>query len=147
MPHEGYADPIMNDGPGFYSNMPVSELTEHVARAIKASNVSSSPLVAETVDGVTHGTRPTPAKPNGAQRLRPPDINSGNQPTVQVADETNTGEHPERRNTGVYGPQKECQDTQPPTDSPVGCRLGGYTHRVHSRAPAGKSKNPPDDST
>ena len=30
MPHEGYADPIMNDGPGFHSNMPVSELTERV---------------------------------------------------------------------------------------------------------------------
>jgi len=53
MPHEGYANPVMNDGPGFHSNMPVSELTERVARAIKASNVSSAPLVAETVDGVT----------------------------------------------------------------------------------------------
>ena len=47
MPHEGYADPIMNDGPGFYSNMPVSELTERVARAIEASDVSSAPLVAK----------------------------------------------------------------------------------------------------
>ena len=26
-------------------------------------------------------------------------------------------------------------------------RLGGYTHRVRSRAPAGKSKNPPRNST
>ena len=51
------------------------------------------------------------------------------------------------RNTGIYGPKKEYQHTQPPTDSPVGRRLRGYTHQVRSRAPAGKSKNPPDDST
>ena len=53
MPHEGYADPVMNDGPGFYSNMPVSELTERVTRAIEASNVSSAPPVVETADGAT----------------------------------------------------------------------------------------------
>ena len=53
MPHEGYADPVMNDGPGFRSNMPVSELTEHDTRAIEASDVSSTPPVAETMDGVT----------------------------------------------------------------------------------------------
>ena len=48
MSHEGYADPIMNDGPGFRSNAPVSELTEHVtrARAIEASDISTAPLVA-----------------------------------------------------------------------------------------------------
>ena len=45
MPHEGYADPITNDGPGFHLNVPVSELTEHVTRAIEASDVSSAPLV------------------------------------------------------------------------------------------------------
>ena len=67
MPHEGYADPITNDGPRFHSNMPVSKLTKRVARAIEASNVSSAPPVAETMDGVTHRTRPTPTKPNGAQ--------------------------------------------------------------------------------
>ena len=33
--------------------MPVSELTERVTRAIEASDVSSTPSVAETVDGVT----------------------------------------------------------------------------------------------
>ena len=53
MPHEGYADPIMNDGPRFHSNTPVSELTERVTRAIEASDVSSAPPVAETTDGVT----------------------------------------------------------------------------------------------
>ena len=43
MPHEGYVDPVTNDGPGFHSNMPVSELTERVTRAIEASDVSSTP--------------------------------------------------------------------------------------------------------
>ena len=76
MPHEGYADPVMNNGPGFYSNVPVSELTEHVTRAIEASDVSSAPPVVETVDGVTHETRPTP-RPRPAlgstlHRARPP---------------------------------------------------------------------------
>ena len=53
MPHEGYADPIMNDGLGFHSNMPDSELTERVTRAIEASDTSSTPPVAKTTDGVT----------------------------------------------------------------------------------------------
>ena len=82
MPHEGYADPIMNDGPGFRSNVPVSELTECVTRAIEASDVSSAPPVTETADGVTYGTRPTPTEPNGAQGLRSPDTDSGNQSTA-----------------------------------------------------------------
>ena len=46
MPHEGYADPIMNDGPRFHSNMPVSELTERITRAIEASDVSWAPPIA-----------------------------------------------------------------------------------------------------
>ena len=76
MPHEGYADPITNDGPGFHSNVPVSELTERVARAIEASDVSSTRLVVETTDGVTHKARPTP-RPHPAlgsvlHRARPP---------------------------------------------------------------------------
>ena len=41
MPHEGFADPVTNDEPGFLSNMPVSELTERDTRAIEASDVSS----------------------------------------------------------------------------------------------------------
>ena len=82
MPHEGYADPVTNDGPVFHSDVPVSELTEHVTRAIEASDVSSAPLIAETADGVTHGTRPTRTEPNGAQGLRSPNTDSGNQPTA-----------------------------------------------------------------
>ena len=82
MPHEGYADPVTNDGPGFHSDIPVRELTERVTRAIEASDVSSAPLVVKTADGVTHETRPTPTVPNGAQGLRSPDIDSGNQRTA-----------------------------------------------------------------
>ena len=53
MPHEGYADPVTNDGPRFHLNIPVSELTERITRAIEASDVSSTPSDAETVDGAT----------------------------------------------------------------------------------------------
>ena len=53
MSHEGYANPVTNDGPGFHSNMPISELTERVTRAIGTSDVSSTPSVAETLDRVT----------------------------------------------------------------------------------------------
>ena len=45
MSHEGYADPVMNNGPGFHLIIPVSELTERVTQAIEASDVSSAPLV------------------------------------------------------------------------------------------------------
>ena len=43
----------MNDGPGFHLDMPVSDLTERVTRAIEASDVSSSHPDAETADGAT----------------------------------------------------------------------------------------------
>ena len=46
--------PSADDGPGFHSNMPISELNEHDTRAIKVSVVTSASLVVETVDGVTH---------------------------------------------------------------------------------------------
>ena len=47
MPHEGYDNPVMKDGPGLHSNVPVSELTERVTRAIKASDVSSASFSCE----------------------------------------------------------------------------------------------------
>ena len=47
MSHEGYADPVMNDGPRFDSIIPISEIIERVTRAIEASDVSSAPLVAK----------------------------------------------------------------------------------------------------
>ena len=60
MPQEGYANLIMNDGPRFQSNMPVSELNERVTRAIEARDVSLAPSVARTVDGVMHETQTGP---------------------------------------------------------------------------------------
>ena len=81
MPHEGYTDPIMNDGLGFHSDMPVSELAECDTRAIEASVISSTPSIVETADGVTHKTWPTPTKPNEARGLKPPDPDSGIRPT------------------------------------------------------------------
>ena len=53
MPHVGFVDPVMNDGPRFRSNMPVSELTKRITRATEASSVSSAPPVMKTMDGVT----------------------------------------------------------------------------------------------
>ena len=73
--------PSADDGPGFHSNMPVSELTEHDTQAIKASVVSLAPLVAENEEGVTHESWPTPTEPHGAWRLEPPDPKSGVQLT------------------------------------------------------------------
>ena len=46
MPHEGYVDPVTNDGPGLHSSITISELTERVTRAIVASNFNSAPSVA-----------------------------------------------------------------------------------------------------
>ena len=80
MPHEGYVDPIMN-GPRFHSDIPISELTKRDTQAIEASVISSTPPVVETVDGVTHETRPTPIEPNEAWGLEPPNPNSGIQLT------------------------------------------------------------------
>ena len=81
MPHEGYADPVTNDGPGFHLNVPVSELTKRVARTIEASNVSLAPPVAETTDEVTLEIRPTPTEPNRDRGLEPPDPSLGTQLT------------------------------------------------------------------
>ena len=68
MSHEGYADPITNDGPRFHSNMPVSELTKCVTRAIEASDVSSAPLVAKNHGrGNARKLKPTPTEPNGLE--------------------------------------------------------------------------------
>ena len=46
--------PLVNDGPGFHLDVPVSELIERDTRAIEESVVSSAPLVVETEDGVMH---------------------------------------------------------------------------------------------
>ena len=54
MPHEGHAEPITNDGTGFHLDMPISKLVERNTRAIEASVISSTPPVAETMNGLTH---------------------------------------------------------------------------------------------
>ena len=73
--------PSVDDGPRFHSNMPVSKLIERDTRAIEASVVSSTPPVAETADGVTHKTWPTPTETNGARGHEPPDPHLGIRPT------------------------------------------------------------------
>ena len=70
--------PLVDDGLGFHSNMPVSELAKRDARAIKATVVSTAPPVAETEDGVTHESRPTPTEPHRTRGLEPPDPRSKN---------------------------------------------------------------------
>ena len=77
MSHESYADPIMNDGPGFHSNMPVSELTERVTRAIEASDVCSAPPIVDSdspdalVRPMPGSANPTCLIPRCTQRLGP----------------------------------------------------------------------------
>ena len=51
MPHEGFVDPVTSDRAGLHLNMPVSELTERITRAIEASDVNSAPPAAKTMDG------------------------------------------------------------------------------------------------
>ena len=53
MPHEGFADPVTSDETGFRLNMPISDLTKRVTQAMEASDVNSTPLVAETTGGAT----------------------------------------------------------------------------------------------
>ena len=55
MSQEGYADPVMNDGPGFCSITPVSELTELVFEPERSGQATKlSPFGCEELDGVTH---------------------------------------------------------------------------------------------
>ena len=44
----------VDDGHGFHTNVPISELIERDTRAIEASVVSLAPLAAKTKDRVTH---------------------------------------------------------------------------------------------
>ena len=109
MPHEGYADPITNDGPRFHSDMPVRELAERDTRAIEASVVSSAPLVVETEDGVTHETWPTPIKPQGVRGLKPPDPRSrdrGSKAAHEGSEATSC--QPDLGEKNVDEPQRPC---------------------------------------
>ena len=53
MQPKGFTDPVTSDGTGFHSNIPVSELIKRVTRAVEASDVASTPSVAETADRAT----------------------------------------------------------------------------------------------
>ena len=62
--------PSANDGPGFHTNVPVSELIEHDTLATKASVINSAPPVAKTEDGVMSKNMADPhqnLKGSGAQ--------------------------------------------------------------------------------
>ena len=141
MLHEGYADSFTNDGPRFHSDIPVIEFTERVTRAIEASDVSSAPPDAETVDGVTHETKlmPRPCLALGSTLCRARPLAT---PDVWVG-ARRLGPCSQKLWLRTLASQKN-----PPDDSTRITRgLRGYTHRVRSRAPAGKSKHPPGDST
>ena len=61
MSQEGYADPVMNDGPGFRLITPVSELTELVFEPERSGQAMKlSPSGCEEPDGVTHTTHIDP---------------------------------------------------------------------------------------
>ena len=111
MPQESYANPVMNDGSEFHSDIPISELTERVTRAIMASDVSSAPLIVETMDGVMHRTRPTPTEPKGLRGSGcPTSTREINLLRRSQAGQTQANT-PNGRNIGVGGPRKEYQDT------------------------------------
>ena len=46
--------PSANDGSGFHTNIPISELIERDTRAVEASVVNSALPATETEDGVAH---------------------------------------------------------------------------------------------
>ena len=80
MPHESYADPVTNDGPRIHLNMPVSELTERITRAIEASDISSAPpIVRNRGRGNTqNSTDPYQAqRGSGAQDTQMPRLHLG----------------------------------------------------------------------
>ena len=63
MPQEGYADPIMNDGPRFHSITPVSELTELVFEPERSGQATKfSPSGCEEPDGVAQNVSHQPLR-------------------------------------------------------------------------------------
>ena len=72
MPQEDYADPVTNDGPGFHSITPVSELTELVFEPMRSGQATKlSPSGCEEPDGVAQNNshRP-PRRPDKARGLK-----------------------------------------------------------------------------
>ena len=60
IPPKGFADPVTSNGTGFRLNIPVSVLIKCITRAIKASDVASTPQVVETANGATITKRADP---------------------------------------------------------------------------------------
>ena len=71
MSQEGYADPIMNDGPGFRSIIPVSKLTERVTRVVEVKTIN--PLyffiIISYIHTHIHSIRPCPPDDSGPEPL------------------------------------------------------------------------------
>ena len=71
MPQEGYDNPVMNDGPGFRSITPVSELTELVFEPERSGQATKlSPSGYEEPDGVAQNNSQPPRRPNKARGLK-----------------------------------------------------------------------------
>jgi hypothetical protein len=71
MPQEGYADPIANDGPGFHSITPVSELTELVFEPERSGQATKlSPSCCEEPDGVAQNNSQPARRPDRARGLK-----------------------------------------------------------------------------
>ena len=104
--------PSANDEPGFHSDMPIIELTEHDTQAIEASVISSTPLVVKTADRVTHEIWPTPTEPNKAWGIKPLNPNSGIQltgvqrPACEGFESTSRQTEPGEKNRDE--PQRPC---------------------------------------
>ena len=72
MPQEGYADPVTNDGLGFHSITPVSELTELVFEPERSGQATKlRPSGCEEPDGVMHtNSHRPPRRPNRVRELK-----------------------------------------------------------------------------
>jgi len=63
MPQEGYADPVMNDGPRFHSITPISELIELVFEPERLEQATKlSPSDCEEPDGVAQNDSHRPPR-------------------------------------------------------------------------------------
>ena len=107
MPHEGYADNVTNDGAGFHSDMPVSELTEarHWSHRGKRHQLNRFDC-GNHKRGDTGNHANDPNWPLVARGHEPLDPDSGTRPTAQVAVGTDTGEDPDRKRHKSPQPQK-----------------------------------------
>jgi len=90
--------PSADDGPGFHSNMAVSELTEarHSSHQGKWHQLNPSGCGNHTWGDIGNHAIDLD-RPLVAWGLEPPDPDSGTRPTTQVAVGTDTGEHTDRK--------------------------------------------------